>query len=119
MALILLDFIKLNYFINFIIMNIKNTPEYEKNLMRIKDIVRKSNGDSKKMVNLAKQQTSRITNEIKALYRGKVAEDENQHEIAEIFYRRAHELGSMSTAEFAKYKLNHVLNFLEKEENEQ
>ncbi len=97
-------------------MNIKDTPEYEKNLRRVKNIVLRSKGNTQKMIMLAQVQTARITNETKALYRGKVAESENHHEIAEVFYRKAHELGSMSTGEFTKYKINHVLRFLEESE---
>lgn len=69
-------------------MNIKLTPEYEKNLIRVRGIVSKSKGDTKKMIQLAQVQTGRITNETKALYRGKVAESEGHHEIAEVFLEK-------------------------------
>ena len=66
-----------------------------KDVMRITDIVRKSDGNKSKALSLAEQMAKSITDGFKALRRARAAEAERQKEIADIFFQRALELGSM------------------------
>jgi hypothetical protein len=65
-----------------------------KDTMRIKDIVRKSNGDENKQLSLARQMANSITDQWKAMRREYAAIQENLPRIARIFRQRAVELGA-------------------------
>ena len=66
--------------------------DMEKDVKRIDDMVEKSDGDNKQLLNLASTMASRITSYDKAYYRGLAAEDQNYHDVAKIFFNRADEL---------------------------
>jgi len=91
-------------------------PEFDKHNNRVKSIMAKSKGDNAKAIQLAEAMCTKITNEVKALHRGKVAEHNGFHEIAEVFYRKAHSLGSMSKGDYMKYKMEYMFKLLEENE---
>lgn len=66
--------------------------DMEKDVMRIDDMVKKSDGDDKQLLRLAQTMASRITSYDKAYYRGLAAEDQNYNDVAKIFFNRADEL---------------------------
>lgn len=71
----------------------KNPEEItEKDKMRISDIIKKAAGNKRKMMDLAMQMAKSITDKYKAMRRWKAAEEEP--EIADIFKKRAEELGA-------------------------
>lgn len=78
----------------------------DKDEMRIRDIVRKSNGDEAKQIQLASNMAKAITDKHKAFNRGTAAVHVlgKNSEIAKIFFRRAGELGYPVEAELAKPK---------------
>ena len=63
-----------------------------KDEMRVNDIIKKSNGDKSKARQLAETMCKLIKDKYKALRRARAAENENYHEIANIFFKRAMEL---------------------------
>lgn len=65
-----------------------------KDEMRISDIVKKSAGNTGKILDLARRMANSITDGYKALRRARAAESENYHEMASIFFKRAMELGA-------------------------
>lgn len=68
------------------------TPKDE---MRISDIIRKGGGDySAKAQSLTRQMANSIKDHFKALRRARAAERAHWHEMAEIFYKKALELGA-------------------------
>ena len=66
-----------------------------KDTMRIQDIVRKSAGNASKAKALASQMCNAIKDRFKALRRARAAERENQPDLADIFIKRATELGAL------------------------
>jgi len=86
-----------------------NSKEYDKNYMRVHDIMRKANGDIDKAIALAKTQASRISVDNKAISRFRVAEHEGFKEIAEVFMRRAFELGQVDTMTYREYQLKSLV----------
>lgn len=66
-----------------------------KDIMRIQDIVRKSEGNAYKAKKLAETMCKLITDKWKALRRARAAEREGEVELADIFTHRAKELGAM------------------------
>jgi len=64
-----------------------------KDEMRISDIASKAGGNKYKMQSLAVQMANKITDPKKAYRRGLAAEDENYHDLAQIFFDRADKLG--------------------------
>jgi hypothetical protein len=65
-----------------------------KDEQRISDIVARGNGDVEKIKQLAQSMANKITDPIKAYERGRAAENENYHDVAEIFFNRADALGN-------------------------
>lgn len=65
-----------------------------KDEMRIKDILRKADGDASKAVSLAKTMANKIEDAAKAIRRGDAAKEQEANALAEIFYARAKELGA-------------------------
>lgn len=65
--------------------------DIDKDIKRIEDMVSKSK-DEDHMLSLARTMANRITSYEKAHNRGLAAEDQNYHDIAEIFFDRAKEL---------------------------
>lgn len=84
--------------------------EFEKNYKRVRDIVDKSAGDTEKQTKLAKVQADRITDEHKALNRARAAEELGHEDIFEVFFRRAYELGSVSTQSYRDYVLSKLID---------
>lgn len=84
--------------------------EFQKNYKRVRDIVSKSEGDLEKQKKLAKVQADRITDEYKALNRARAAEELGYEEIFEIFFRRAYELGSVSTVSYRDYIISKLID---------
>lgn len=76
--------------------NGQTKAEFDKNYQRVKDIVDKSAGDVDKAITLSRTQANRISDEFKAL---------NRSMVAEVFFKRAYELGSVSKQEYREYKL--------------
>ena len=66
-----------------------------KDTMRIKDIVRKAAGDEFKAKSLAQTMCRLIKDSYKALRRARAAERENEQDLADIFFKRATELGAL------------------------
>jgi hypothetical protein len=66
-----------------------------KDTMRIKDIVRKSNGSPSKAKQLANQMCNAIKDKWKALRRARAADMEKRSDLADIFIKRATELGAL------------------------
>jgi len=66
-----------------------------KDTMRIQDIVRKSEGNAYKAKALALTMCKLIKDRFKALRRARAAEREGQKDLADIFFKRATELGAM------------------------
>ena len=66
-----------------------------KDIMRIKDIVRKAAGDDFKAKSLATTMCKLIKDSYKALRRARAAERENEQDLADIFFKRATELGAL------------------------
>lgn len=64
-----------------------------KDTTRIEGIINKANGNKEKQEQLARSMASKIKDGRKALQRGRAAEDENYHDIAQIFFDRAKEIG--------------------------
>ncbi len=63
--------------------------EYDaKDEMRIRDIVSKAAGSRSKIIQLTTTMANKITDKDKALRRARAAEEDNYHEIANIFYKR-------------------------------
>jgi len=81
-------------------MNLKNLEtfneyskfDHSKDEMRINAMVDKAT-DDKHLIRLATTMAKRITKGEKAYNRAEAAEDQNYHDVAEIFYDRAKELG--------------------------
>ena len=63
-----------------------------KDRKRIEDIATKANYDKAKMQQFARNMAKAITDAGKAYRRGKAAENENYHDLAEIFFARAEDL---------------------------
>jgi Xaa-Pro aminopeptidase len=85
--------------------NGQSKAEYQKNFKRVSDIVEKSAGDKDVAAYLAKQQSAKITDEIKCINRAMAAKEMNQEHIFEVFFVRAYELGSVSKQDYRNYKL--------------
>ena len=86
--------------------------EFEKNYMRVKDIVDKSDGDLDKAKRLATTQANKIMDEHKALNRAMAAKEMKSllfsEEIFDVFFKRAYELGSVSKQAYRDYKLEQL-----------
>ena len=59
-----------------------------KDEMRIRDIISKAAGSKSKIIQLSTMMANKITDKDKALRRARAAEEDNYHEIANIFYKR-------------------------------
>ena len=86
--------------------NGQSKAEFDKNYKRVSDIASKSDGDIEKQIKLSKQQTSKITDEYKAINRAMVAKEMGHDDIFEVFFQRAYELGSVSKQDYRDYKLS-------------
>lgn len=87
----------------------QSKAEYLKNFKRIEDIISKSEGDKEHALRLAKKQCNAITDECKALNRSKAAMKMGHDWLADPFFERAYELGSVDTMEYREYKLKKLL----------
>lgn len=88
--------------------NGQTRAEYQKNFKRVSDIIEKSAGDEEKAINLARQQTAKITDEHKAINRAMAAKDMGHEHVFEVFFQRAYELGSVNKQEYREYKLSRL-----------
>ena len=86
--------------------NGQTKTEYNKNYTRVEDIVTKSAGDLEKKKSLSRTQANRITDEWKAINRAMVAKEMKEEDIFEIFFERAHTLGTVSKQDYRQYKLD-------------
>ena len=73
-------------------LNEAKTPFTSKDTNRILDIIDKANGDRNQENRLATSMANKIKDADKALARGLAAEDNNYHNVAEIFFAREKEL---------------------------
>ncbi len=89
--------------------NGQTKKEFEKNFKRIEDIINKTNGDKDHALRLAKTQADRITDEYKAINRSKAAVRLGHEWLADPFFERAYELGSVGKMEYREYKLKKLL----------
>lgn len=85
--------------------NGQTKKEYEKNFTRIRDIITKADGDKEKALRLAKTQADRIEDEYKAINRSNAAVKLGHEWLADPFFERAYELGSVGKGEYREYKL--------------
>lgn len=99
--------------------NGQSKSEFEKNYKRINDILSKSEDDIDKAISIAKVQSTRITNEFKSINRAMAAKEIGHsfklnnlddkanicQSIYDVFFRRAYELGSVSTKDYREYQL--------------
>jgi len=79
--------------------------EFNKNYKRVNDIIDKSLGDVDKETSLARRQANLIKDEHKAINRAMAAKEIGNIPIFEVFFKRAHELGSVSTQDYRSYRL--------------
>lgn len=79
--------------------------EFEKNYKRVQDMLEKAPDDKEKQEVLANTQAKLIKDETKALNRAMAAKELCQMHIYDIFFRRAYELGSVSTQDYREYQL--------------
>ena len=68
-----------------------------KDLMRIDDIITKAAGNKYKAIKLAETMCKLITDRFKALRRARAAERRGQPDLADIFTKRATELGALGS----------------------
>jgi hypothetical protein len=85
--------------------NGQTKAEFEKNYKRVKDMLDKAPGDKDKQESLAQRQANAITDEHKAINRAMAAKELGQMHIYDIFFKRAYELGSVSTQDYREYQL--------------
>jgi len=90
----------------------QSKAEFNKNYKRVSDIVEKSDGDKEKAIKLSTVQANRITNEYKAINRAMSAKEKHYEtnddmymEVFEVFFRRAYDLGSVTTQDYRDYQL--------------
>lgn len=76
-----------------------------KDTNRIEGIINKADGNREKEEQLAKTMASKIKDGRKALQRGKAAEDLNYHNIAQIFFDRAKEIGIIENKTSRNYNI--------------
>jgi len=88
--------------------------EFEKNFRRINEIIEKAKGDKDKEISLAKIYASKITDQYKAINRAKAARKLGHEHLFEVYFRRAYEIGAVSTQDYRDY----VLEKLFETENE-
>lgn len=79
--------------------------EMDKNKKRIQSIIDRNPFNSEKRSNDARNQASKIKTEEKAFNRAVIAKDMGYEDIFEVFFKRAYELGSVSTKDYRLYKL--------------
>jgi hypothetical protein len=91
----------------------QSRAEFVKNEKRIKDLVAKCGGDKQKEVNKAAQMANSIDTPEKAYNRGHVARELGYEHIFEVFYQRAYELGSVTTAEHRDHQIEKILSDVE------
>lgn len=82
--------------------------EYDKNYMRVHDIMKKANGDIEKAKKLAQTQADRISVDNKAISRYRVAKHEGFDEIAEVFMHRAYKLGQVDTQTYREWQIDNL-----------
>ncbi len=73
-----------------------------KDMKRIDDMAAKAGGDKWKMKDLARQMANSITDADKAFRRGRAAEEENYHDIADIFFARGRQLDKGKKASMSR-----------------
>lgn len=88
----------------------QSKKEFDKNAKRIKDLVDKCNGDTEHQIRKAQTMANSIDTPEKAYNRGYVAKEMGYEHIFEVFYERAFELGSVTTAEHREHIINKLLN---------
>jgi hypothetical protein len=88
----------------------QSRAEFQKNEKRIKDLVAKCGGDKQKEINKAFEMAIKITTPEKAYNRGHVAREMGYEHIFEVFYNRAYELGSVTTAEHRDHQIEKILS---------
>lgn len=88
----------------------QSKAEFRKNYTRVRDIITKASGDEDKEIALASKQAKLITDEDKAINRAMAAKEIGNERIHDIFFRRAYELGKVSTQEYREYVISKLIN---------
>ena len=88
----------------------QSDKEYDKNYSRVKDIISKAEGDKDKEIILAERMANLIKDEAKAINRAHAAKQLGYEHLFEIFFRRAYNLGSVSTLDYREYVLSKLLD---------
>ena len=83
----------------------QSKKEYDKNYTRVRDIIRKSEGDEDKAIKLSKTQANRIRDEDKALNRAMAAKEMGHIHVYEVFFDRAYSLGKVPLEDYREYQL--------------
>ena len=83
--------------------------EFVKNEKRIRDLVEKCKGDRNQEIAKATTMANSIDTPEKAYNRGHVARELGYEHIFEVFYNRAFELGSVTTAEHRDHTIEKIL----------
>lgn len=83
----------------------QSKKEYNKNYTRVRDIIRKSEGDEDKAIKLSKTQANRIKDEDKALNRAMAAKEMGHTHVYEVFFDRAYVLGKVPLEDYREYQL--------------
>lgn len=89
----------------------KRYKEYLKSKKRIQDIIDKCTNESNEIdmeraCRLATTMANRIKQEHKALDRYKIAAELGYEEVAEVFFKRAYDIGAIGKMEYRDYKIN-------------
>jgi hypothetical protein len=88
----------------------QSKAEFQKNYTRVRDIIDKSEGNVEKQISLAQRQAYLIKDEHKAINRAMAAKEIGNEDIFEVFFRRAHQLGSVPTQEYRDYVISKLLS---------
>ena len=104
------------------------TPaEFQKNEMRIKDLIAACEGDKEKEIAKAKRDANKIKTPEKAYNRGFVAKEMGYDHIFDVFFERAYEIRGVNKygekvgvgiAEHREHKLEKVLNKIDEENSD-
>ncbi len=90
--------------------NGQTKAEFQKNYTRVRDIIKKSEGNKEKEISLASRQANLIKDEHKAINRAMAAKSLNNEEVFDVFFRRAFELGSVPKQEYREYVISKLLS---------
>lgn len=84
----------------------QSPADLQKNYSRVRDIIKKADGDRDKEISLAQTQAKLITKEAKAINRALAAKELGHDHIYDVFFRRAYDLGVVDKLDFRNYQLS-------------